>query len=283
MKKLSLFIFILSVGISFSSGYFHPENHMSWDSGKNLNPTWQFDTLSIEKRIHIDNDTSKQGMSISLTFEYPVTCPMNLDINRLKDVFICIFIHEREIPSTTVSEAFEGMVERYTAEAVQYGKDWEKEDFEYINFSNFEENYTTRVDKVYSNLITTMSDGYSYLGGVHGMYYVRFDNIDLEEYTILSENSLFKDGYEEKLAEIIQQKVEERNNSENEQDHILLLVEVSEIKPNGNFYLDKEELVYIYNPYEISAYVQGIVEIAIPLDEVRYLFKERYVNFFDND
>ena len=46
-----------------------------------------------------------------------------------------------------------------------------------------------------------------------------------------------------------------------------------EIKPNGNFLLSEEGIVYIFNQYEIAPYAAGVIELTIPWDEVSDILK----------
>lgn len=246
-----------------------------------LAEAWNFDTLVFDKRIHIDNDTTKAGMKVGVSFVYPVSSPENIDLRKVQQTFSKIFTNKKNF-SGTIKEAFDTIVNNYVSNAIEYGKDWEEEDNEFISFSNFEENTETSVDHVSRYVITVSSGGYSYLGGAHGMYGIGYDNIDLRDGDIIDENKLFNPEYESKLAELIQDVVTERNNSSNEDGHIMLLVEIPEIKSNDNFILSDEGIVYIYNQYEISPYVQGIVEITVPYDKVKPLIKNKYIEVIED-
>lgn len=251
------------------------------DESRDIPEGWKFETLECEKRVHVDNDTSKQGMLINVSLQYPVIAPANINLKKVQESFAVIF-RGNESSALTPQEAFDERVAQFVTGAEEEGRLWKEESNEYINFSFFEDNLATDVHSMNNHVITTSTGGYSYMGGAHGSYYVKYDNIDLRDGSIISENMLFRPGYEGKLAKLIQDAVAERNNSEDETDHISLLVELNQIEPNGNFILSYDGIDYIYNQYEISPYVQGVVEVNIPYEDIAALISERYLEIIEN-
>ena len=61
-----------------------------------------------------------------------------------------------------------------------------------------------------------------------------------------------------------------KNDLENGQAQMLL---VEDIPLNDNFYFDKDNLYFLYNQYEITAYAAGPVLIKIPFSTVKPLMK----------
>lgn len=241
---------------------------------------WKFDTLTCSKRIHIDNDTTKGGMKLDLNFVYPVSVPSSLNLKELQDTFARFFLGD-EMPGFkgTIHEAFDETVKRYTKQAQEYAEDWkEMEGLTAISFSDYQDSRHIEVMTDTIDLIT-ISDSYSaYVGGAHGAYGTTYYNIDKKDGALLTEKRLYKPGYESKLAGIIQNVVAERNNSQNEDDHIVLLVELEEVLPNQNFYFSNKGIVYVYNIYDIAPYSQGMVKIVIPYNaELLGLVNEQYL------
>ena len=60
---------------------------------------------------------------------------------------------------------------------------------------------------------------------------------------------------------------------ENGQAEMLL---VKEIPLNNNFYFDQENLYFLYNQYEITAYAAGTVLIKIPFTEIKPLLTPEF-------
>lgn len=133
-------------------------------------------------------------------------------------------------------------------------------------------------------LLSMQSSLYVYEGGAHGYEGIHFFTIDRKSYQVLQESDLFVSGYEAKMNELLQKAIEEELDSlrEDEPWTNLLLVEPSEIMPNGNFYISPEGITYCFNPYEITPYAVGQVVVTIPFESllpilkadapIRYLF-----------
>ncbi len=49
-----------------------------------------------------------------------------------------------------------------------------------------------------------------------------------------------------------------------------------QISPVDNFFISKESIGFLYNPYEIAPYSTGVIEVRLPLEEVQHLFKEEF-------
>lgn len=236
---------------------------------------WKFDTISFERKVHVDNDTLKQAMHIMSTLVYPTSFAVGVDFQNVKKTISRIVTQDSSFIGTP-KEAFENSINSLISDALSYGKEWEMEDNPYIEFSSFEEQTTTITQPVSRYWLTVYTHQYSYLGGAHGSTYVKYDNIDTQTGNIIKEQELFKHDYKNILAGLIQEKVKYRNSSKNKDEYIALLIEINEIEPNGNFYLNKDSIVYVYNQYEIAPYVQGIVEIAIPYNEIKPIINPQY-------
>lgn len=242
---------------------------------------WRFDTLVFDNRIHIDNDTAKDGMKIEIDFEYPIAVPEGINLQKIQHCFAQIFLGKDDFRGTP-HDAFDTIVNNYTFDAVQYGIDWEQEENEFIDFSIFEQTKSVSIEHISKYLVTVSSGHYQFLGGAHGAYFLSYDNIDLRDGSIITEEQLFASDYSEKLDALIQKEVTRRNDSPDEDEHIALLVDTEEIKPNRNFFFSEEGIVYIYNQYEISPYVQGVVEIIVPYDEIKPLINQKYMEIIEN-
>lgn len=238
---------------------------------------WKFDTLSIARKVHIDNDTAKDGMQINLSFIYPVSVPANLNLSEVQNTFSRVFLWEQDFTGTP-DEAFQKEIDKYVKAAEEkavFWKDWEAG--QYIPFSGYEDTKVSQIESDTEYVVTISLNYYSYEGGAHGMHGLHYFNIDKRSGTLITEEELFKPGYENRVAALIQQDIEKVNSSPDEDSHIGLLVELSEIKPNRNFLLSPAGMTYVYNIYEIAPYVQGPVEAVVPYEELMTLVNEKYL------
>lgn len=284
--KLALFLFIAllfvnckdaSKGVNSSQAVDATSDSAAWAQRElaQLSNSWVIDTLSYYDIVRVNDDPKKQGMSISVFMACPISSPKGTDLPAIQKTIAGIFDHENK-PSTP-KEAFDNIAEKYRKDAQNYARDWEVEGNEFINFSNFEQSVGLSIASIFSQLITVSTGYSSYLGGAHGSYYVRYDNIETKSGKHIPEEVLFKKDYESKLASMIRDEIARRNNLPNEEEHLSLLVELSEIQSSGNFYFDKTGIIFVYNQYEITPYVQGVVEISIPYSKIKPLINDTYL------
>ncbi|NYF25262.1 DUF3298 and DUF4163 domain-containing protein [Sporosarcina sp. JAI121] len=100
---------------------------------------------------------------------------------------------------------------------------------------------------------------YSFTGGAHGMTIIKsltFDTTTGKEYTL---KELFKTDshYEEKLSDIIQQRIKDWK--------IDLLEPFNEIRSDQDFYIADTSLVIYFQLYEITPYYWGFPYFPIPI------------------
>lgn len=239
------------------------------------NGTWVIDSLSVDDIVRIDNNPKEQGMSISVFLAYPVSSPEGANLPAIQKTIAGIFDYSKKASSP--KEAFDNTVASYRKEAQDYAQEWEKEESHHIDFSTFEQNVRLSVEHIYSRLMTVSTGYSSFLGGAHGSYFIRYSNIEISNGKLLTEETLFKKGYEKKLASLIQNEISRRNNLPDQDEHLSLLIDLEKVQSSSNFYFDKSGIVYVYNQYEITPYVQGVVEINIPYNQFMPLINEAYL------
>lgn len=92
-----------------------------------------------------------------------------------------------------------------------------------------------------------------YWGGAHGMYWDNYLTYSIKENKILNlENMLTLNG-RKKLPEILSTAA--KNSGQNLNNY--------SPEPSDNFYIDGHSIVFVYAPYEIACYAEGIVEIRV--------------------
>lgn len=123
-------------------------------------------------------------------------------------------------------------------------------------------------------LLSYSYERYAHMGGEHGNSSRLFYNFDLSNARLLTEKDLFIDNYEKSLTQLIKQQIVEDNA---EMESIADLNEFhffeDQIKPNNNFYVNADGLVYVYNPYDIAPYSTGQTEVALTFERLRPILK----------
>jgi len=115
----------------------------------------------------------------------------------------------------------------------------------------------------------------SYTGGAHGNYNKQYTLYDTRRGDLINYSDIFdyeelnRIGEEYFLRQFGIQKTDELEDSgyKFEKNKFYL--------PN-NFTIEEENLRFIYNPYEIASYAEGIIEIEIPIIKLKNIIKEEY-------
>ena len=127
--------------------------------------------------------------------------------------------------------------------------------------------------KVFSNkndilTISYENDGFS--GGAHGYYGITYKNFDLKNNKTIQLSDIFKD-----INKVDWNKILMKNFKNPDQKEMLL---VDKIPVNNNFYFDSQNITFVYNQYEITAYAAGVVEISIPFSELKPYLKPEFIS-----
>lgn len=130
-------------------------------------------------------------------------------------------------------------------------------------------------DEKYNNndFISVVEEKYVYVGGAHGNTVRIPKNIDIAGEKILKLSDLFTDdGYITTLNRLIDERIAEHS------DEYKDLWAKPEIKDSHqtDFYIDGNNLVIFFQPYDLSYYARGFVEFPLPLDELSGYMKEEY-------
>ena len=127
-----------------------------------------------------------------------------------------------------------------------------------------------------NNFISVTEEAYVYTGGAHGMTVRKTRNIDTLAKKEITLSDLFsEEGYKETLNRMINE-VKEKHPEEYSE-----LWEQPQIKPEQDFYLTDTDLVVYYQPYELSYYARGFVEVPLRLTELKGYLKEEYYRLIE--
>jgi len=179
----------------------------------------------------------------------------------------------------TMQQAVDSFASQYTRDYKQnlsplYAQD--KEDalkrtwYEY-NYSIDTETQEGRDDAVVVYLITL--DYYE--GGAHGIYQQLVMNFDKQSGKQLTLQDVFVPGYEERLTELLLEKLMDLADVKNMEelkakDYLFSM----DMFPSENFILGKDNITFIYNAYEIAPYAMGMTELELSYDELSGILKK---------
>ena len=135
----------------------------------------------------------------------------------------------------------------------------------------FEDSWQVKYNK--NGFLSLVEERYEYLGGAHGQTVRLPLNIDTEAGKVITLGDLFADsGYESTLNRMISEIVTEKSEEYSE------LWEKPQIKNSNkkDFYIENNDLIIFYQPYDLSYYARGFVEFKLPLKELSGYLKEEY-------
>lgn len=117
---------------------------------------------------------------------------------------------------------------------------------------------------------------YQYMGGAHGLQSTFCLVVDVENNKILQLSDLFKPGYEKTLQQALEEEFRKQYNipeGESLGGESGLLFD-AHLPVTSNFYITKEGVGFIYNPYEVAPYVVGKINLFLPFSRLKDLSKK---------
>lgn len=163
----------------------------------------------------------------------------------------------------TINQEIEADILAFQDESIQMAKQDHEE--QNTNANVFLRPYQFSTDyTVYTNTNKVLSLGilyYQYTGGAHGMNWEVFHNYDIKTGQVLTLADLFEKGfdYQTYINDQIYQKL-----SENDPYNAFTFEGIAK---DQAFYIEGNELVIYFSPYEIAPYVAGAPTFRIPLPE----------------
>lgn len=253
-----------------------------------------FDTLIVEKRQYLQNDTLNPFCDLNVHFVYPVAAT-NSDLEKIQHHFI-VNTFGQAYDSFVVEEA----IEQYTKNFLRsYEADARVFQNEMHNLKTYPELIPQNIDSHHENELQS-NKFYSYLETLSSKVYFNKNNllsfqvsrtnkkggsakfsscnnyvINLQTGNLVTENDLFVAGYDVALQQLFAAKLLQQNQVTTVYDlEELGYFGIDEIMPNRNFLIDEEGITYIFNKGEYSAYLLDAPEVFISFDEVKMLLRE---------
>jgi len=277
----------------------------SFFSCKNVNNTSgsnnriEFDVLSVTKKSHLDNDTTQPFCEIAIRFVYPKTAEKS-DVKQLQQLFIENMFGHSYVdfsPQEAIDRYITNYVENYLRDAKTFSKNVSDmklietlmppySDTGEIAYGDtlsytFYSYYETLSDTIYFNKDNILSFQVKQTGNKGGeMPFESYKNcvINLKTAKILTENDIFKSGYEKQLRLLFISSLINQNGVKTIGDlEDLGYSDIEEIAPNKNFLVDDEGITYIFNRGEYTAYPLNAQVIFLSYDALRPILKENTV------
>ena len=120
------------------------------------------------------------------------------------------------------------------------------------------------------SLLTFVIGHYSYTGGAHGFYMDTYVNFDKKNGKIFDTDETFRKDSKDKVIQVLNHYIKQK------QDYYEPTTEIP------TFYFGPENLTFVFAPYAIACYAEGIVKVSIPYtaldayltDEIKEILKD---------
>ena len=220
------------------------------------------DSVKVKDSLKIDKNLTISFQSKVLVF------PTLKNKTLLDSIYAPKKIQLAEYAAVNLTEALQKKKTEFYNEQKASLKDYTPE---------FAQNWMTNSDmKMFAmtkDFLTVQYTGDGYTGGAHGYYYEFYKVFDLKNNKTIQLSDIISDENSSLWQPILMDNFI-KGDSEKGQAEMLL---VKEIPLNRNFYFDNENLYFLYNQYEITAYAAGTVLIKIPLSDIKPLLTDEFI------
>ncbi|RNL56568.1 RsiV family protein [Pedobacter jejuensis] len=107
----------------------------------------------------------------------------------------------------------------------------------------------------------------TYTGGAHGYYSSLMYCLDVKEKKQMALSDIVKID-SNSLQNLLEKNLRNQYNIK-AGDELNTVLFDNFLKPNNNFYFNKNGLAFMYNPYEVASYAQGQIVVFIPFAELK--------------
>ncbi|GAB6011530.1 DUF3298 domain-containing protein [Viscerimonas tarda] len=241
----------------------------------------QFDTISITKIYHLENDSTQPSCNLRIKFVYPSSYSDSQVLESITNSFVQNFFDESYVgmqPQEVVEKYAENYINNYKEDVRIFFKQKEDDTSEDSPADNYFSYYETLSNDITFNkagLVSCRITRTNYKGGSSS--FLQYTNYvyDLNNNNILTEESLFNEGYEKVLNILFKDKLLEANKAEKvAQLENIGYFGIEEIMPNNNFLIDEKGITYTFNKGEYSALQRDEINIFLSYEEVSLILKE---------
>lgn len=265
--SISLFILILSVLSSCKT-----------DKKADVPNEVTYDSISVARIYHLDNDSTKPSCSLKIDYVYPVKyVDEKVLANMQKELNFAMMEDEKYEglkPADAVAKYVDDYIENYKNDAKEQFPDWQ-DSHDTEDYFSYYKTLTTRVLFDRGDVTSYQISSMDYKGGANSSTAYRNVVIDLKTGSMVSEQDIFLPEYRKLLNEMLIRKIVAQNKVQKPDDLLELgYWGVEDLTSNDNFYVDNTGLTYIFNPGEYSAPSLGEIRVLLSYSEIRDIMKE---------
>lgn len=246
---------------------------------KNAENDIKFNTLQVEETYHLMNNPDYPNCNLQLSFTYPVKYSNSNILSKIQKLFVSSYFgesYENYSPEEAITEYKNDYLAMYKELEDDYAEELNQADESAVgSWYSYYENSSNEILYNKGDLLSYTVNFENYTGGAHGSHSSTNYVINLKTAEFIHEQDIFVDNFEDPLAQLLIDNITDANNlNDSKELENIGYFSVEEIYPNGNFYVDEEGITYMFNEYEIAAYVVGITQVKLPYSKIRHLLKE---------
>ena len=271
MKKQ--YVSLLAVILAASGFLFSCGDKMKKDTG-----SLEFDSIQVNKTVHLFGDTSKPACNLLINFVYPSKSSDELLKDTLDKYFIAACFGDKymgEKPQEVVKQYTETYISEYRRDLepmyLEDEKDKENESSVGAWYSYYK-GIESHVQLYEKNLLVYRINYNEYTGGAHGIYMTTYLNFDLGLMRPLRLDDIFVGDYQEPLTDLIWNQLMADNGAKTRAElEDMGYGSTGEIAATENFYLNKDGVTFYYNVYDITPYAMGPVVVSLPFHMLEHM------------
>lgn len=237
-----------------------------------------FDTIKVTDIYHLDGDSTKPSCSLKINYIAPVKFP-DVDVLHKMQRELNVAVFEDELlgilePKDAANKFMANYIENYKEEAKTRFPNW-AESHETEDYFSFYKTIETIILYNNYNLLSYQISSMDYKGGANS--YTAYKNVvvNLETGKLLTEDDIFKAGYEKALNQLIIDKIVAQNKVKKPEDLLELgFWGIEDLTSNGNFSVNDKKLTYVFSQGEYSAPSLGEIRVSITYKEIYPILKE---------
>lgn len=261
-------IFVLSIILSTVVTSCNKSTSVDSTKEKNGDNKTKVEQFSIDS-IKVD-DSLKVDENLTLHYSSNVVTFPNIKNKALLDsIYSPKKIQLQEYSTTTLSKALQSKMKDFFDEQKEQLKEYKPEFHQ-----NWENNSSMKVFSNDNDFLTIQYKGDGYTGGAHGYYFENYKVFDLKNNKTAQLSDIISTQDTKIWSQILMGNFVKNDEGKGQVEMLL----VNDIPLNNNFYFDKENLYFLYNQYEITAYAAGTVLIKIPLSDIKPLLNESFIS-----
>jgi hypothetical protein len=214
-------------------------------------------------------DTNPSNGSKYFDFE---TWGLYQDITRTFEIDVRLPLNEDGIVSKPVADYGDVMLQDFLDSIAALDEDYRQEiqDGDAASWV-LKVDFSRRESKTTQSLII---EGYQYTGGAHGLPFYKTFVFDKKSGELVSIEDIFTVNADKYLPELSAQAIAQFNEELGDS----FFAEGADPDPNNwtLWYINGEELTFIFPPYQVGPYAAGKLELELPLSEIKSLVRDKY-------